>query len=68
MKIEIRPEDVTEVGKMWDDLAIENASIERRLAGISNKELLQQFSLEELLQEISTEDLEAYLQQRKKHN
>jgi hypothetical protein len=56
MRIELTPEDVTEVGKMWDNTLLQRLSVEQRLQGIDPEIILNHFDIAERLRGIEPEE------------
>ncbi len=74
MKIELTPEQVIEMGKMWGDVHLSLLPVEQRLAGLTPHEVLSRFKPEErvrgltpqdVLSQFNPEDIERYLNQIK---
>ena len=78
MEIELTPEKVMEMGKMWEELFLRHVPVERKLAGLNAKEILAGLkpkerlaglNAKEILDNLSPKErkeLEQYLQQFKK--
>lgn len=74
MSIELTPEEVTKIGKMWGDSYLSMLNTEERLAGLKPQEVLTTFKpaerlaglkLEEVLTTFKPQEIEDYLNQLK---
>lgn len=57
MQIELTPEQITEMGKMWGRVYLNSLPVEQRLTGLK---------LEEILAALNLEEIEQYLRKIKK--
>jgi hypothetical protein len=74
MALDLSPQQIKEMGKMWGDVILPTLPIEKRLAGINSTEVMNYFKPEERLvgmkpeerfAGMSIEEIEAYLEQKK---
>jgi len=65
MSIELTPEEVTKIGKMWGKSYLSMLNVEERLAGLKPQDVLTAFKPQELLTALNPQEIEDYLNQLK---
>jgi hypothetical protein len=53
MSLELTPEQISEMGKMWGNVYLSGLGVEERLAGLSLKEVLPHFKLTDVVKQFS---------------
>jgi hypothetical protein len=53
MSLELTPEQISEMGKMWGNVYLSGLGVEERLAGLSLKEVLPHFKLTDVVKHFS---------------
>ena len=61
MQIDLTPEYITELGKIWGEAFLTNIPVEQRLAGLKPEDVVRNYRVEEILASLKPEEIERYL-------